>query len=587
VGDDATPEETPGTGPTPPDAEGDAAASQPADVTGDAPTQELPAVQGDLLEGAADADVAASEPTAADEQAADEQAADVADEDQDALADEGDADESTAESEAADTEPGGEVSEATSEAATEDATAEATEEAAAPDDAGAPDEPENEDEVSPQAPVTLPVAAPVAAPASASAEEPPAAVADGPAHAAKRPSVWRSILTVVAVLAIVAGAALAGFAYGRTSAPGPDIVVQGEPAIEEPPKAEAMPSTIPPLLSVQVQAAGAPTAVLTPAAGLDDTSGSATGYRVVNAGISGGQIAGVLARTFGLKGSTIQQDGTWTVGKEGGPMLVVEDDALFSWTYRDAEKLANPFVGQQLEPADAIELANTLLAGIGVDTSSIDWQVARYFDRTAVTAWQLVADQRTQLRWLLAFDPEGAVVEAAGFSASLEPAGSYSVVGAATAVNRSTTAPWWTLGPTQVDPADLPPAEDQPVDGQASAQQPSAEPSAQAASSDAFVSDEPTFEPLPSTGTDAPTAGATTTPPATPTADAEAQPGLVVPVDQVVVTEAELGLGQFWQADGSVLMLPAYVLTGLDGSRWSLIAVSDEYVDFTPSAAPQ
>ncbi len=426
---------------------------------------------------------------------------------------------------------------------------------------------------------------------------------DGPAHAAPGRSVARTVLAVVASVAILAGAALAGFAYGRSSAPGPDIVVQGEPVVEESADVEpmptgAMPSTIAPILSVRQQALGAPTAVLTAAVGLDDTAGAASGYHLVNSGISGGQIAAVLGSTFGVRGSAVQQGDSWTVGREGAATVVVNDDALFSWTFRDPERLSAPVPGQQLEPADAIDLANTLLSGIGVDTTAVDWQVDRYFDRTAVTAWQLIADQRTQLRWLIAFDPEGSVVEAAGFSAALEPAGTYDVVGAASAVARSNTPPWWTLGATLVEAspdgqaqAPLVETSDEPTVSPespvASEQAPSA--SAEVTPSDAAESADPTFGPessaavaseTPDLGVASEEASDSSTEPAT------GLPGLVVRVDDVVVTEATLGLAQYWQPDGSVLMLPSYTLVGLDGSRWSLLAVTDEYVDFVPSTDP-
>jgi hypothetical protein len=63
-----------------------------------------------------------------------------------------------------------------------------------------------------------------------------------------------------------------------------------------------------------------------------------------------------------------------------------------------------------------------------------------------------------------------------------------------------------------------------------------------------------------------------------------------VPVADVVVTGAELALAQFWQADGDLLILPAYRLTGEDGSQWSLIGVSGDDVHFVdvpyPSVSP-
>ncbi|MBI1351566.1 MAG: hypothetical protein GC156_10640 [Actinomycetales bacterium] len=539
MGEDGTPEETSGVDPTPteptPEEPGaEAAPMSGSSAEGGAPTQELPALT----------DAPPPEEPAAEEPVAEEPVAE--------------------------------------EPVTEEPAAEepVTEEPVA-------EEPAAEEPVAEEPVTAEPVSAAAALPA-----------VEGPAHAAPRRkrSVWRPILATIASLAILAGVGLAGFAYGRSSAPGPDIVVQPGPVTEVGADAQSlpqsvMPSTIAPVLTVRKQALGAPAAVLTAAPGLEDNPGTAMGFRLINSGISGAQVASVLATTFGVKGSTIQQDDTWTVGKDGAPQVVVTDDALFSWTYRDPQKLAAPEVGQQLEPADAIDLANTLLANIGVDTNSVDWQVDRYFDRTAVTAWQLVADQRTQLRWLVAFDPKGAVVEASGFSAGLDPVASYPVVGAATAVKRSTTAPWWTLGATLIAPAPdgataptvAPVPTDQvtsPTTGTIS--EPPAVPSLTGGSGD------PVF------GSSGPEASASAVPSTVPSAapsvepvvpDAT-QPGLVVRVDDVTVTEAAMGLAQYWEPDGSVLMLPSYVLTGDDGSTWSLIAVADQYVDFIPSTDP-
>ena len=61
---------------------------------------------------------------------------------------------------------------------------------------------------------------------------------------------------------------------------------------------------------------------------------------------------------------------------------------------------------------------------------------------------------------------------------------------------------------------------------------------------------------------------------------------LRVTMSDILVTEAELGLAQFRQSDGDLLILPAYELTGDDGSRWSLIAVTSADVDFVDQPYP-
>jgi hypothetical protein len=364
-------------------------------------------------------------------------------------------------------------------------------------------------------------------------------------HAARpRRSGWKVTLAVVGIVAVVCGAAVAGVLYGRVSAPGPDIIVTPEPVVEESAAVEPMPVGALPMPNTmsgaestdQSEIPVVPPAVLSAAPGLSDTATVASGYRLVNGGISGAQVAGVLAPALGATGRPVEEDGSWVVGAPGGPMLTVNDDPLFTWTFEDAAVLATPAFGAQLEPATAIELASGLLGSIGVDVASVDWQVDRYIGRTAVTAWQLVSGQRTELGWQVAFDPSGAVVQASGFSAGLEEVPGYPVVGASSAIERSTSQPWSLV---RAMPAQAPDA----------APSPSASP----------------LTPL-------------------------ALPGITVPVSEVTVTGAELGLAQYWQPDGGMLMLPSYVLSGDDGSRWSLLAIDEPYVQFVdqpyPTAAP-
>ena len=141
-----------------------------------------------------------------------------------------------------------------------------------------------------------------------------------------------------------------------------------------------------------------------------------------------------------------------------GASLTVKADPLVSWSYRDAAALASPIAGEPIDADKAITLATQMLAGIGVDTSKIDWQVDRFEGLTRVTGWQLIDDARTQLSWVLGFDPDANVLEASGFSAGLEQIPAYDVVGAATAVKRVDQPQWAGLGPRR-----LPGQEGQPT----------------------------------------------------------------------------------------------------------------------------
>lgn len=385
-------------------------------------------------------------------------------------------------------------------------------------------------------------------------DQPDAVPAPVPEGGARR-SRGRTVLWVVLALLALVAVAVGGVAYGRASAPGPDIVVQPEPVMEESPgvspmpvaslpsvpTASASPSVGTPVLTVGTSAQPASwPVVLTPGAGLPDTATVASGYRLAASGISGPQVASVLAGTFGITGQPLAQDGAWVVGTAGGPTLTVNDDPLVSWVYEDPTVQASPATGEQLEPARAIELASALLGSIGVDTTSVDWQVDRYFGRTAAIAWQLVGGSRTQLSWQVAFDPSGDLVQASGFSAGIEEVPGYPVLGAASAVTRSTSSPWSAIGPTFISgpAATGPPASPGP------SPRPSATPSALD------------------------------------------RPAVTVPVTTATVADATLGLAQYWQPDGGVLMLPSYTLTAEDGSRWSLLAVDEPYVQFADQPYP-
>jgi hypothetical protein len=51
--------------------------------------------------------------------------------------------------------------------------------------------------------------------------------------------------------------------------------------------------------------------------------------------------------------------------------------------------------------------------------------------------------------------------------------------------------------------------------------------------------------------------------------------------DPAVATGAELSLAQYWQPDGTLLILPAYrVTTADDRGTWAIIAVAQTAVEF-------
>jgi len=369
-----------------------------------------------------------------------------------------------------------------------------------------------------------------------------------------RPKRRRFVLIGVAVLALVL-VAVGGVVVGRATAPGPTIVVAPGPVVEVSPVATPIPEGPLPVASVAATsspaaprpglvATAAPEpwpAIFTPSNDLSNTPGTASGYRLTRAGLDGAALAASLAEVFGPAGEVSQTEAGWVVGDLDGAAasVVVTDDPLLTWTFVDPVATAAAKAGAAIPQDQAQELASALLSRLGVDVADVDWQVDRFSDVTAVTAWQVVSGARTALSWTVVFGDQGAVVSASGFAAGIEEVPGYPVVGAATAVRRAALPTWAVLGPSPID----------------------------ARAGDAV-------------------AIATPTPTGTASVGTEGRPTLSVEMSDILVTEAELGLAQFRQPDGNLLILPAYLLTGDDGSRWSLIAVTGDDVRFVDRPYP-
>jgi len=56
-------------------------------------------------------------------------------------------------------------------------------------------------------------------------------------------------------------------------------------------------------------------------------------------------------------------------------------------------------------------------------------------------------------------------------------------------------------------------------------------------------------------------------------------------VSDVAVLGATRGLMQVYLAGGEVMLMPAWNFTAADGSIWQMIAITEEFVDWTSAAA--
>ncbi len=334
-------------------------------------------------------------------------------------------------------------------------------------------------------------------------------------------------------MVVLVATLLVGMVIGRVSVTTPAVPTAIEPTVvvQEP--------DVLPLPIVGASAASPdPLAVFTADPALPNERGRATGYRVVDTDIDRRALAKVLAGTFGVEGGVVAETtGDWRIGSANGPSIVVKGDAEASWLFSDPTVGE---IGRVPSREAALDTARALLGDLGVDLAGIDWQVEAATPRTTVIAWQTINDRRTQLAWRVSIGRRGAITAVSGFAGTLQPVPGYPVLGAADAVRRSSEPGWAAIGPTLIpsEPGDSASAED-------------------------------------------PESGFTMTSPAL-----VGRPVAVATVRDLDVTEAELGLAEFIQPSGEILILPAYLLTADDGSRWSLLAIADAYVQFQPPTTP-
>ncbi len=349
------------------------------------------------------------------------------------------------------------------------------------------------------------------------------------ASAASSRGRWRWVAIVAALVIGALLVATAGVVIGRVTAHGPNLIVLPGPVVEDAANAEAL----------ETSGLHTPTAIFTAASDLDDTRTTASGYRLTRSGLDGTSVAAGLAAVFGLADPVVRSTGGWTVGTDTAALsLTVVDDPQLSWSFTDPIAAGSATGGPLPDPAAARQVAMALLADAGVALDSVDWRTSRFDDHLEVTAAQVVDGFGTGLQWSVGFGRDGTIIYASGFAADIVEVPGYEVVGAATAVRRAALPTWALVGPTPVSTASQPPIALSP---DSSRQGP------------------------------------------------DRRPALQIDVASVVVIDATLEVAQFWQPDGDLLILPAYRLVGDDGTQWTLIAVTGDYVDFVDqpySASP-
>jgi len=197
----------------------------------------------------------------------------------------------------------------------------------------------------------------------------------------------------------------------------------------------------------------------------------------------------------------------------------------------------------------ALALTKEKFSALGFDPTSANWTVVDgggmwgYSSELSsafklVTAKVLVDGLDSKQSWSMVVGPDGATVSANGFFAKLVPTSEYEIVGAKTAIERSQNGMWFNLPPQEVY-----------KDGMVYPME----------------------------------IGMNANPSAV-TRNSAGQPVLDANVDRVTISNAEKSLITWYLNDGSMILLPAYLLSesSADDSRqWLQLSIADKYVDFS------
>lgn len=386
------------------------------------------------------------------------------------------------------------------------------------------------------------------------------------ARSRRRPSRW---LQVAAAAVGVVAVGTAGYAVG---AQGDDADVTARGAESAAAEAPAGPSAAdqqqplgdPSTLEGADSAAQSDRSMIAPfggmrtlftAVGLGDEPGTANAYGYDSTAAFTSEKASAIAALVGLEGTPELVYGAWHLGSTDwtGPTLDVQPDAATSFYYSDPTQ--DPWVegstATAVDGATATAQLSDMMTTLGVDPAAYTLTVEDTGTQnvTTVTGYPAAGPGSTGQTWQLSVSSEG-IYSLSGTLAPLVDLGTYDVVGPTTAVDRLTD-PRFGATPDYSILADQPLARAEAsemvdpgvgVDADTQADDPAAV---------------PTVPPTPAAGT-----------------------SFSWPVDEVAITGAELTTTAIYAPDGSIALVPAYRLTGDDGSGWTVVAVTEEHLDF-------
>jgi hypothetical protein len=196
----------------------------------------------------------------------------------------------------------------------------------------------------------------------------------------------------------------------------------------------------------------------------------------------------------------------------------------------------------------ALSFAKEKFSALGFDSTSANWSVSDgggmwgYSDDLAgafklVTAKKMIDGLDSKQSWTMTIGPDETILSANGFYSSFIPTSEYEIVGAKTAIERSQNGLWFNLPPQEVYKEGM-------------------------------------IYPM--------EIGMNANPTAV-TKNSAGQPILDANVDRVTIASAEKSLTTWYLNDGSMILLPAYLLSksdSKDSRQWLQLSIADEYVDF-------
>ena len=313
-------------------------------------------------------------------------------------------------------------------------------------------------------------------------------------------------------------------------------------------------------------------------AGLSTAGSEAEAFGLDPAGVLSAETARRVGDTLGASGEPRQEGGSWVVGPAdgSGPTVHVYADGSGSFDFYDParEPWSCPVSPGKAEPGttgeggtdsseilpapdcptvtpdaapamgDAVAALRDVMDRLGVDPAGFELEAGESYEGDPwryVTAWQVVEGQRTGLSWSASVSASG-IANLYGFLAETISLGQYPVVSEAEAVERLGDPRFGASGGMIAQAADARAAQE-----------------GDTASSDMMPAPNPTVPPTPTPGAQ-----------------------IAWPVTDVTITSGRLGVAQQYMPDGAVLLLPAYELRDADGNVWSVLAVAEDVLDFTP-----